>query len=208
MDITNTTAANGGDAMSQPILQPAYPVELKTVLERARQGDASALPELKRAFDEHPEFITLFGDLARHVEEALLRLIAGDNLLGREAIAHQIAGLRTKLQAQVSNELEQLLADRIALTWLEAHVAGLRLTDLMLRGSTYAPAIKAAERWLAGADRRHVLAIKALATVHKLLHRSPSPVQIATAGSALRKPPVVPEAIAERRRRPLAVAEN
>jgi hypothetical protein len=32
----------------------ALPLELKALLERANAGDASALPELKRAFDRIP----------------------------------------------------------------------------------------------------------------------------------------------------------
>src|SRR5262249_19612067 len=65
------------------------PPELKTILERASRGDLTAMPELKKAFDERPELAALFGDLVRDAEEAVLNLAAGSYLVSREAIARQ-----------------------------------------------------------------------------------------------------------------------
>ena len=96
----------------QILTTAALPLELKTLLERGHAGDATVLPELKQAFDQHPELATLLGDLSRHAEEAVLGLISGPSLTGREAVRHHADDLRQELpklrRAMVENRLGQL----------------------------------------------------------------------------------------------------
>src|SRR5262249_38804759 len=95
----------------------SYPGELRALLGRAGAGDATALPALRRAFDQNPELVARLGDLAAHAEQALLALAAGDNLAAREAIARQAADLRGELLEAGSSALERLLVERVALCW-------------------------------------------------------------------------------------------
>jgi hypothetical protein len=154
---------------STPTPEKTYPAELKALLERASAGDRRVLPELKKAFDEHPEFVAMFGDLVQHAEQALLTLAAGQSLLGKEAIARQVAGLRARLQGPSPSELERLLIDRIAASWIEVYYGDIDLAQHLLKQPGAAPATQAAQTRLDRAHARFLAAAKALATVRKLL---------------------------------------
>ena len=54
--------------------------QLRAVVKRAQEGDRRALPQLRRALDEHPEYFEHAGDLALMAEHAWLELMAGPNL--------------------------------------------------------------------------------------------------------------------------------
>src|SRR5262245_19717930 len=116
-----------------------YPPELKAILERASRGDLTAMPELKKAFDERPELAALFGDLVRHAEEALLNLAAGSCLVAREAIARQAAELRARLAETAGSELEKLLIDRIVISWLEVYHSDIDLAQHLVGCSGASP---------------------------------------------------------------------
>src|SRR5947209_458418 len=122
---------NGGSAVSQtaPIPTKEYPQALKVILERAHAGDPSALPELKKALDENPELVALFGDLVRHARESLLTLAAGSSLTAREAISREVEGLRARLASNASSELENLLIDRICISWMEVYHGDISLAN-------------------------------------------------------------------------------
>src|SRR5947209_5575612 len=113
--------ANGDAVMSTTTTpQPKiYSAELKALLARGNAGDASVLPELKKALLDNPELAAHLGDLVRHAEECLLSLVAGANLTAREAIRLQVAELRAKLTTTTSSPLEQVLIDRIVISWIE-----------------------------------------------------------------------------------------
>jgi hypothetical protein len=117
----------------------AYPIELKDILERASAGDESALPELKRAFDENPELAAWFGDLVMHARNELLRWAAGDNLTVREAAARQADELRDSLLKEAHSELEKLLIDRVVTCWLEVYAAQAHAADRQANGKVATP---------------------------------------------------------------------
>jgi hypothetical protein len=47
-------------SLSNPTSPKTYPAELQLLLQKASQGDRTVLPELKKAFDEHPELTVQF----------------------------------------------------------------------------------------------------------------------------------------------------
>jgi hypothetical protein len=155
-----------------------YPAELKTLLERGNAGDASALPELKRAFLDNPELAAHLGDLVQHAEQALLQLAAGTSLTAQAAIQQQMTELRASLSGEVASPLEKLLVDRIVISWIEVYHGDIELAGQLLRQGNALPAIQAAQRRLDGAHRRYLTAIKQLAVVRKLLRPSPSPLDL------------------------------
>ena len=156
-----------------------YPAELKAVLERANAGDETVLPQLKKAFDEHPELVPHFGDMAEHAKQALLTLAAGKCLTAREAISRQMDELRTRLAATAATELERLLLDRVCVSWLWVYHADVNLAERVLADAGASPAGQAAQRRLDSAHRRFLTATKALATLQKLVRPAPSPLDLA-----------------------------
>jgi hypothetical protein len=154
----------------------AYPAELKAILERANAGDETALPQLKRAFDEHPELVPHFGDMVEHAKQALLTLAAGKCLTAREAVGREMSELRARLAATAATELERLLVDRVCLCWLAVNHADIDLAQKLLASPGASPAGQAAQKRLDAAHQRFITATKALATLQKLVRPAPSPV--------------------------------
>ena len=153
-----------------------YPAELKAVLERANAGDETVLPQLKKAFDEHPELVPLFGDMVEHAKQALLTLAAGRCLTAREAVGREMSELRARLAATAATELERLLVDRICLCWLAVNHADIDLAQKLLANPGASPAGQAAQKRLDAAHQRFLTATKALAVLQKLTRPAPSPV--------------------------------
>jgi hypothetical protein len=157
-----------------------YSEELKELLTKAIKGDLTLLPELKKAFDEHPELVQRFGDMVSDAERSLLRLAVGSNLVAKEAITRQAADLRTRLATTAPSELERLLIDRIAISWIEVYLADSNLALRLLTDSGAAPGTQAAEKRLDRAHQRYLAAVKALAVVSKLVKRPPSVLDLLT----------------------------
>jgi hypothetical protein len=156
-----------------------YPARVKEVLERANRGDATVLPELKKIYDENPEFVECFGNLVDHAERNFLTLIAGPSLMGQEAIARKVAGQRARLAASTTSELETLLIDRIALSWLAVYHSDIDLAHYLLNNPHALPAVQAASKRLDRAHARFLAAVRTLATVRKLVKPALSPLELA-----------------------------
>ena len=61
------------------------------LLKLADAGDKDALEAVKRAFDADPGLVEKVGDLAARVEEAVIRLIVGEQSHGlREAVVRKV----------------------------------------------------------------------------------------------------------------------
>ena len=161
-------------------LAEEYPEELQAILQRAIQGDETAVPPLAAAFDKFPELAAHFGDLTGHAERPLLELAARGCPLAREAIGRELRALRERLCEAAGTELERLLAARLSLDWLAVQLATLDVVDLGRQPN--GPALRAAEQRLDRAHQRFLAGSKALATVGKLLRRAPSPLELLGAG--------------------------
>jgi hypothetical protein len=101
-------------------------------------------------------------------------------LTAKEAIHRQMDELRDRLTATTHSELEKLLIDRICISWVAVYHADIALAEHLLAHPSASPATRAAQQRLDGAHRRFVTAVKALATVQKLLQRAPSPLELLT----------------------------
>jgi hypothetical protein len=138
--------------------------ELRTLTDRAQQGDKTALPAL-REFFERPGMVDATGDLARMAQGTLVEKYCGKNLLVKEGLTRKMETLRVELAGANPTPLERLLAERIVACWLhlhhlEANYAGKESMTLDL-GNYY-------QRGITAAHKRYLSAIKALATVRKL----------------------------------------
>jgi hypothetical protein len=96
--------------------------DLRGLVARART-DPAALPELRRALDLHPEIWRRVGDLAARAEQLWVELIAGPDVLAREALLHHLEALKVELAGPSPSPLERLLVERVAACWLQINHA-------------------------------------------------------------------------------------
>jgi hypothetical protein len=132
------------------------------LMRRARAGDPEALPELRRTL-EHAPTAAAFFDLSACVRAAWLRLVAGNDLLLRDLAARELDQLRAALLGPAPTAVERLLADRVAVAWLQVQEADLRLT-----ADRDGRAGEAPQRRADHATRRFLAAVRALTTVRRL----------------------------------------
>jgi hypothetical protein len=149
--------------------------EMRQIMERAQKGDASVLAELREMLDNHPELWQQLGDLARHLEEALLNMASGPSLLARESIRRRLTEIKEELAGLESSPLETLIIDRIGISWLQVHLADLDAAQAEKAGN---PTAYQQVRRQNGAQNRYLAGIKQLAAVRKLLRASLAPLQL------------------------------
>jgi hypothetical protein len=144
--------------------------DLPALIERARKGDTTVLPALRRALDSNPEIWRHCGDLATVAKQAWIDLACGPNLLSKESVARKLLELETELAGAEPSPLVRLLAERVAACWLQLHYAdalAAQAQNVSLQQAKYMM-----ERQ-SRAHRRYLQAIATLATVKRLLPPSP-----------------------------------
>jgi hypothetical protein len=124
-----------------------------------------------------PEMWQGYGDLALQARCSWVQLAAGSNLLMDECLTRKAAEMRKDLAGETPSPLEQLLADRVVVGWLQVS----SYDSLIAQTRETTPAkVRMLQQQYDGAHRRYLAAIKTLATVRKLLPPARSPVEIAT----------------------------
>ena len=153
--------------------QPAKPIDLAegsphlAILERAVQGDMTALPELRALLDQDPEAWRVCGDLARLREQDAIMLHAGPDLFTRESVTRQLAELRAELEGESSSRLERLLVHRITLDWLQVHLADSITMCRSPAAKNYPANAEFREKMRDQAHRRYLRSVKALAELRR-----------------------------------------
>jgi hypothetical protein len=160
----------------QPTDQTAAHEALARLLTRAEQGGRSVLPELRAALDANAEVWQRYGDLAGQAQAALVTLAAGPNVLLAESLLRKLQALKDELGGESPSPLERLLVERVTATWLQVSYFDGLLAQA--RGVSECQA-KMLQRQQDAAHRRHLSAVKTLATVRKLLTPTPAPIEIA-----------------------------
>ena len=93
---------------------------LQHLAQQANRGSEPAKERLRAALRANTAISRSVGDLAGHVEQTLVNLIAEKDLLLKESLLVQINGLRDSLRTgNPSGPLEGLLIDQIVCTYLE-----------------------------------------------------------------------------------------
>jgi hypothetical protein len=150
--------------------------ELARLLRRAEQGDLTVLPRLRAALDGDRRLWDYYGDLGIQAVGSLIKLAAGPNLLLAESLLRKLTALKEELAGPSPSALDRLLAERVAATWLQTNY----YDGLMAQA---AGADEARSRMLQrqqdAAHRRHLAALKTLATVRRLLKPAVSPMDLA-----------------------------
>jgi hypothetical protein len=150
--------------------------ELARLLERARQGDATVLPALRQFLDETPALWRDYGDLAAKVRTLWVELVSGRNLLLAESLTRQLAALTTEMAGASPSPTERLLAERVAICWLQVSYYDGLLTQTKECSPAQARLLRQQQD---AAHRRYLSASKTLASVRKLLTPARSPLEIA-----------------------------
>jgi hypothetical protein len=151
---------------------------LSEVIERANNGDQAALPAIRRFCEEDPEFAVtaIGGNLAERVERALVETFS-KQLAFQEGVLAKARLLRAELAGPNPSPIERLLVERVAVCWLELHLADFLSAQVKVgevaTGEYY-------QRWQDRTHRRYLSAIKALATVRRLA--LPIRVDVSVAG--------------------------
>jgi hypothetical protein len=150
--------------------------QLQRLVQRAEQGDETVLPELRAALDANPWLWERYGDLAQQSQAAWLQLIAGSNLLLQESTRRKAEQLRAELAGPGPSPLERLLVERVVACWLQTNYADASYAQLKGNGPAQHTA---ALRRQNAAQQRYLQAMRALATIRKLLRPAPSPLDLA-----------------------------
>lgn len=132
------------------------------LIERASKGDRKALAELQPALDDLPTLVATLGNVARHVQNATLDRLGGQNALLQEAARRHVANIRKDLAGEDPTPLETLLIENIGNAWLWAAYCNYQVATQPGEWGLF---------WDKRADhatRRYLAAVKTLAQVRRL----------------------------------------
>ena len=132
------------------------------LIERASKGDRKALAELGPALDDLSDLVSSLGNVARHVENATLDRLAGENILIRDTARRHVANIRKGLAGEDPTPLETLLIENIGAAWLWMQYCAFQVSTQPGEWGLF---------WDKRADhatRRYLAAVKTLAQVRRL----------------------------------------
>ena len=154
-----------------PGATPALSTRIDDLLGKASGGDLAALQSLKQELPQCEEMLqATYGGLSIRIQEVLINDHAGVDKLEAEGLRLRVAGLKTELADPTASPLEKIVIERIACTWLHAHLCDLALAQYRGEYHHQARLLKVQ----AEADRRLFRACRALAQVRKLLTHTPA----------------------------------
>jgi hypothetical protein len=131
--------------------------------------------------DLEPALWLDLGQLGEIAEESWLSVVSGEDRVLRTGVRHKLDALKADIGHATASPLERLLIDRVGLTWLTLHYVEIMKAQLMKRHEVDYAAGEYLDRRVNTAQKRYLAAIRALATVRRLLTPQPTPVQVAHA---------------------------
>ncbi len=160
-------AAPSAQPVEPPILE-----QLKSLVDRAKAGDATATPELRATLERHPEVWQYAGDLSAMVEHAWTQSLAADYALASESIRLTIDEMKKDLAGEHPTRLERMLVDQVISCWLELKHA--EHTHASVERSSLDRAAFALKRLESG-QKRYLDAVKTLTAIRKLMPNALAP---------------------------------
>jgi hypothetical protein len=136
---------------------------------RADRGDRHALVELRALFEAHPGMWESVGDMASHAEAAMVRLVAGENEVTKDAVGRKLKSLKREIAGDSPSPLERLLVDRIVACWLMMSHAEFGYAEALRAGGLSLELSEYHQRRCERTQRRYLAAIRMLAQVRRLL---------------------------------------
>ena len=141
-----------------------YTSELRVLIERAQHGDQTAMPELRKQLDSTADLWQQVGDLAKHVETAWIKLLAGNDVFTQECLQREAERRRTELLGDDPTAIERHLIETIVASWLQLKYAEIQMgsRDATDKQLTYR------HRRLESAQKQHRAAINQLVKVREV----------------------------------------
>ncbi|WP_169973117.1 hypothetical protein [Tautonia rosea] len=147
---------------------PRTAEELRSLLDRAKLGDRSTLPQV-RALLSDPErsrwYVENLGSPPNWLKNHMAERVAPKDLMVRESFHRKLDEVREELAGPDPTPMERLLAERAAWCWAEVNIRQIsyeQAENLTLRQAEFQ------QKRIDAAHRRFLSAIKTLATVRKL----------------------------------------
>ena len=91
---------------------------LEELVQKAQQDDLEAVADLRRLLEECPQLPYVADDMAMWAENALIGLIAGKDAQLAHRVRRTLDRLKKRLSRPGQSDLEELIATRIAICWL------------------------------------------------------------------------------------------
>lgn len=161
-----TTPAEKPAAEPTPA-KPDYRALFKQLIARANAGEHEAIVRLRRFLDLNPQIWQEAGNLTAVAERAWIELIAGgEDVFRTDSIKRRLEDLKAELKGPHPTQLESLLIDQIAVTWLGSQHAEIMAASAATGSLDQAAfKLKRAE----SSQRRHLSAIKMLGTLRSFM---------------------------------------
>ena len=133
----------------------------------ANGGDKVAMAELRKelAGPNANAIISVCGDMSFQAEESLLVAILGQQEGAKTCVREKMRQMRVELGWTESSEMERILIERIIATWLDLYFA--EVVYYQWKGGSI-PEGKYKQYRIDRSHRRHLSAIKMLATIRKM----------------------------------------
>jgi hypothetical protein len=156
---------------------------MNALLARSHAGDQEAIAEARAFLNDSPERWDRIGQLAALAVSSWIDATVGEkHEIAREAVRRHLAKLKDDLTAgRQVDPLERLLIHRVQLTWLQLYSAETMYGQQLQNGMTLTLQ-QHYEMRLNMAQRRHLAAIRTLATVRRLLAPAAPLVHVDQAG--------------------------
>ena len=137
------------------------------LVQAARGGDGSVIPELRKMMGENPELAKNTGDLAAQSQIYWVDLVAGRDLYYRECLLRRVANLKQQLLAESNGStIELMLVNQVISTWIQLHYYENREA---LAASDNIRVAEYRSKRVENAFKRHMKSLEALTTTKALL---------------------------------------
>lgn len=107
---------------------------VRRVVARAKSGDTTALPALRQALTEHPEYFENAGNLSLMSQRVWFQLLTKNDLFLRETIEQELAKLRQDLEGDDPTPIEKLVVGQVVSCFFQ-----LRITEMNFASSLDQP---------------------------------------------------------------------
>jgi len=122
--ISKTKSKKGANPMDdkQPNAKTHDPLDIQQCIERAKNGDATALPFLKEHIEKNPQLVLQNVNLAKRAHYGWIKLLTRKDLYVQECLNNEIYHLQLQLIEQGNGTtVEKLIIDQVISTYLQIY---------------------------------------------------------------------------------------